>query len=166
MFMQLGFETALYDSNTRFHRSMQGDIFIISPQARNLADMSTFTRRRLLQSMDIPGVKSAQGIHLGIVSWKNPQNRKRANILAIGFNPSKPAFDIPEINRQLSTIKMPDTFLFDRGARGEYQKTIAQIHQGKPITTEVGRRAITISGLFQVGASFASDGSIISIHGK
>ncbi|BDA72116.1 hypothetical protein CAL7716_062820 [Calothrix sp. PCC 7716] len=105
--------------------------------------------------MDIPGVKSAQGIYLGIVSWKNPQTRKRANVLAIGFNPSKPAFDIPEINRQLSTIKMPDTFLFDRGARGEYQETRATIKQGKPVTTEVGRRAITINSLFQVGASFA-----------
>lgn len=53
MFMQLGFQDALFESNTVLHRSMQGDMFVISPQARNLANMSTFTRRRLFQAMDV-----------------------------------------------------------------------------------------------------------------
>ena len=33
IFMQLGFQTALYDSNTRLHHNLDADIFIISPQA-------------------------------------------------------------------------------------------------------------------------------------
>lgn len=95
-------------------------------------------------------------------SGKTPFPRRRSSVLVIGINPDKPVLDIPEVNRQLNTIKIPNTFLFDRNARGEYQKVIAQISQGKPVTTEIGRSTITISGLFQVGASFASDGSIIS----
>jgi putative ABC transport system permease protein len=118
MFMQLGFQTALFDSNTRLHHSMEADIFLISPQARNLAYLSTFTRRRLLQAMDIPGVKSAEGMYLGFIDWKNPQTRKETGILVIGINPDKPAFDLPEVNSQLNAIKMPDTMLFDSGSRG------------------------------------------------
>lgn len=162
MFMQLGFQTALFDSNTRLHHSMEADIFLLSPQARNLAYLSTFTRRRLLQAMDIPGVKSAEGMYLGFIDWKNPQTRKQTGILVMGINPDKPAFNLPEVNSQLNAIKLPDTMLFDSGSRGEYDKIFAQIEQGKPATTEIGRRTITINGLFKVGASFIADGTLIT----
>lgn len=162
MFMQLGFQTALFDSNTRLHHSMEADIFLLSPQARNLAYLSTFSRRRLLQAMDIPGVKSAEGMYLGFIDWKNPQTRKQTGILVIGINPDKPAFNLPEVNSQLNAIKLPDTMLFDSGSRGEYDKIFAQIEQGKPATTEIGRRTITINGLFKVGASFIADGTLIT----
>lgn len=162
MFMQLGFQTALYDSNTRLHRSLQADIVLTSPQARNLPSLSTFSRRRLYQAMDIPGVKSAEPMYFNNIIWKNPQTHRETGVLVIGFNPDKPAFDLPDVNQQLQAIKMPDTVLFDRGARGDYQKAIAQIDQGKTLTTEIERRTITISGLFQVGASFGSDGNLIT----
>lgn len=162
MFMQLGFQTALFDSNTRLHHSMEADIFLISPQARNLAYLSTFSRRRLLQAMDVPGVKSAEGMYLGFIDWKNPQTRKQTGILVIGINPDKPAFNLPEVNSQLNAIKLPDTMLFDSGSRGEYSNVFAQIEQGKPATTEIGRRTITINGLFKVGASFIADGTLIT----
>lgn len=162
MFMQLGFQTALFDSNTRLHRSMQADIFLISPQARNLAYLSTFARRRLYQAMDIPGVKSAEGMYLGFIDWKNPQTHKKTGVLIMGFNPDQPAFDLPEVKRQLNVIKLSDTVIFDRASRGDYTKAITQIDQGKSVTTEIDRRTITISGLFQVGASFIADGSLIT----
>ncbi|GAB1541330.1 ABC transporter permease DevC [Scytonema sp. NUACC21] len=162
MFMQLGFQTALFDSNTRLHQSMKADIFLVSPQARNLAYLSTFPRRRLLQAMDVPGVQSAQGMYLGFIDWKNPQTRKETGVLIIGIDPNKPAFNLPEVNSQLNAIKIPDTVLFDRGSRGDYNEVFAQVDKGKPATTEIERRTITISGLFKVGASFIADGSLIA----
>ncbi len=162
MFMQQGFQNALFDSNTRLHRSMQADIFLISTQARNLGYLSTFPRLRLFQAMDIPGVKSADAMYLGAITWKNPQTRRQTGILVIGINPDKPVFDLPDVNRQLNILKLPDTFIFDRNALGNYAETIAQIDQGKSVTTEVERRTITISGLFKVGSSFIADGSLIT----
>ena len=50
MFMQLGFQAALYESNTRLNRALQADIVLLSPQARNTQALSTFTRRRLYQA--------------------------------------------------------------------------------------------------------------------
>ncbi|MDZ8236003.1 MAG: ABC transporter permease DevC [Nostoc sp. ChiQUE01a] len=162
MFMQLGFQNALFDSNTRLHGSMQGDIMLVSPQARNLANMSTFPRRRLYQAMDITGVKSAEAMYLSFIDWKNPQTRQDTAVLVIGFNPDRQMLDLPEVNRNLEAIKLPDTVLFDSASRGDYTEAIAQIEQGKPVTTEIERRTITISGLFKVGASFIADGSLIT----
>lgn len=48
MFMQLGFQAALYNSNTRLNRSFKADVVLISPKALNLQNLSTFPRRRLL----------------------------------------------------------------------------------------------------------------------
>ena len=162
MFMQMGFQTALYDSNTRLHRSLQADILLTSPQARSMQNMPAFSRRRLYQAMDIPGVKSAEAMYVNNIIWKNPQTHRQTSVQVIGFNPDQPVFDLPEVNRQLQSIKLPDTVLFDRNARGDYQQAIAKINQGEKVTTEIEGRTITISGLYTVGASFGSDGSLIT----
>ena len=162
MFMQSGFQTALYDSNTRLHRSLQADIILISPQARSLQSMSIFSRRRLYQAMDVPGVKSAEAMYCNHIIWKNPQTHSETGVLIIGINPDQAAFDLPEINQQLQKIKLPNTVLFDIATRGEYQQAIKQIQQGKTVTTEINGSTITIGGLFKLGASFAADGSLIT----
>ncbi|HEY9297653.1 MAG TPA: ABC transporter permease DevC, partial [Phormidium sp.] len=74
----------------------------------------------------------------------------------------KPAFDLPELQQDLHKIKMPDTMLFDRAARGTYQETITAIDQGKTVKTELERRTIKIRGLYKLGASFAADGSLMT----
>jgi len=162
MFMQLGFQNALYDSNTRLSRALQTDLVLLSPQARNMQSLSTFSRRRLYQAMDIPGVKSAEAFYANTIVWKNPQTRKETTIQVIGFNPNHSAVNLPEVNQQLDKLKLPDTVLFDRGSRGNYQDTIAQIEQQQTVTTELERRTITLAGLFKLGASFGADGSLIT----
>lgn len=162
MFMQFGFQNALYSSNTRLHQVLDADIVLISPQAQNLINLSDFPRRRLYQAMNVPGVESADVFYAKVARWKNPQTREKSSILVIGFNPERPAFDLPELKQNTEDIKLPDTVLFDQGSRGTYKDAIAQIQQGKTVTTEIDRRTITISGLFNVGASFAADGSIMT----
>ena len=162
MFMQLGFQAALYDSTTRLHQSIRADLVLISPQGRNLMNMATFPRRRLYQSMSLTGVKSADALYLNIADWKNPQTRHKTGILVVGFDPDQSVFNLPGVNENLNTIKLPDTLLFDRSSRGDYKATIAQITQGKSVSTEVGDRKINISGLFSIGASFGADGSLIT----
>lgn len=162
MFMQLGFQAALYDSTTRLHQSIRADLVLISPQGRNLMNMATFPRRRLYQSMSLTGVKSADALYLNIADWKNPQTRHKTGILVVGFDPNQSVFNLPGVNENLNTIKLPDAVLFDRSSRGDYKATIAQVVQGKSVSTEVGDRQINISGLFSIGASFGADGSLIT----
>jgi putative ABC transport system permease protein len=162
MFMQLGFQNALYDSNTRVDRAMLADVIIYSPKALNLQNLSTFSRRRLLQAMDIPGVRTASSLYINSLTWRNPQTRLSATVQVLGFDPDVPAFNLPEVNQQLDKIKLPDVVLFDRGARGKYAETIDSIDRGQTITTEVDKRTLTIGGLFRLGASFGADASLMT----
>ncbi len=162
IFMQLGFMNALYTTNTQYPRKVKGDIVLTSTQATNFNRPYTFPRRRLYQAMDIPGVESAEPIYIGSIGWRNPQNKAKTSMTVIGFNPDKPAFNLPEVNQQLDKVKIPYTVLFDQASRGEYDQLIPQIQQGKTITTEIERNTVTIGGLFSVGASFADDGALIT----
>lgn len=160
--MQLGFQGALFNSAILLHSKLNADVFIISRQALNISAMSTFPRRRLAQAMDITGVKSADPLYVSLVTWKNPQTRAKKNLLIVGFNPDRPPFDFPEINSQLAKIKQSDTVLFDRKAKGTYDRVIADVEAGKPVTTEVERRTISIGGLFSIGSSFTADGHLMT----
>ena len=160
--MQLGFKNALYTANTQYPRQIQGDIVLTSTQATNFNELYTFPRRRLYQAMDVPGVESAEPVYIGSLSWRNPQNREKTSMTVIGFDPEKPAFNLPDVNSQLDKVKIPDTVLFDRASRGEYDEVIERIERGETVTTESDRTTITIGGLFEVGASFQDDGALIT----
>ncbi len=162
MLMQLGFQGALFDSAVVLHSKLKADIFIISPQALNIGAMSTFPRRRLYQAMDITGVKSAEPMYVSLVTWKNPQTRDKKNLIIVGFNPDAPIFNLPEVNSQLDKIKQSDTLLFDRKAIGDYEKVVERVDTGKPVTTEIERRTISVNGLFSIGSSFSADGHLMT----
>ena len=162
MFMQLGFKDALFTTNTQYPRLVDGDIVLLSTQATNFNELYTFARRRLYQSMDVPGVESAEPVYIGSLKWRNPQTREKTSMMVMGFNPERPAFRIPEVNRQLDKVKIPDTVLFDRASRGKYEEVIAQIERRQAVTTESDRNTVSIAGLFEVGASFADDGALMT----
>jgi putative ABC transport system permease protein len=162
MFMQLGFQRALFESNTQLHRSLNADIILISPQGRNIVNLTSFPRRRLFQSLSIPGVAAATPLYTDFVDWKNPQTQLKTSILLMGIDPNRSVFNIPGVERYRQQLTLPDTLLFDDGSRGDYAKTIAAIQQGQKVPTEVGGRRVNIIALFTSGASFAADGNVIT----
>lgn len=162
IFMQLGILNGLYDSNTMLHRKLQADVVLVSTQARQFTNLLTFPRRRLLQAEDVPGVAFTDALYSNFVDWKHPETQRKTSMLVVGIRPETPAFDLPEVNQQLDTIQLPDTVLFDRATRGNYQQVIQAIAQGQTLTTEIDRRTITISGLFEAGASFSTDGVLMT----
>ncbi|SRR5579883_1371973 len=162
IFMQLGILNGLFDSTIILHRKLIADIVLVSAQARQLTNLQTFPRRRLFQAEDVPGVANTEALYTNYIDWKHPETRKKTSVLVVGINPDVPAFDMPEVNQQLDTLKLPDTVLFDRATRGDYQQVIQQVKQGQPVTTEIERRTIAIVGLFQAGASFSIDGVLMT----
>ena len=51
MFMQIGFQDALYASATQVHKHLQGDLFLISSQYKSLTSTQSFPRSRLYQTL-------------------------------------------------------------------------------------------------------------------
>jgi putative ABC transport system permease protein len=75
---------------------------------------------------------------------------------------AQPALTFDEVNQNLHRLKQPDTFLFDRLSRGKYADVVAQVADGRSVKTEIQRRTIEIAGLFPLGASFATDGTLVT----
>ena len=161
MFMQLGFQRALFDSNTRLHRSLTADIVLLNPQTQNLISLVNFPRRRIYQALDVPGVAEVDGIYGTITTWKNPETRDDKALIVFGIDPDRDLFKIEGIRQEKYRLKVPGTALFDRQAKGQYDKTITAIDGGKAVATEVNDRTVEVVELFAVGASFAADGSLI-----
>ncbi len=162
MFMQLGFQGALFNSNTKLNRSLNADIVLISPKAKNMQSLSTFSRRRMYQAKDITGVKSAQPMYVNVVKWKNPQTQQETSIQVLGIEPDRPPLDLPELKQQSQLLKLPDSFLFDTGTKGQYGEVIKQVEEGKTVNTEIEGRTVNIRGLFFLGTSFGADGNLIT----
>ena len=162
MFAQLGIQAALFDSNTLLNRGVDADIIIRSAQYRDLAVAQTFPRRRLYQIQALDRVEFAEPLYVATKVWKNPQTRRKTQLTLVGQSLDRAAFTLPEINQNIDKLKQPDTFLFDRLARGDYATVVAQAEKGQKINAEIDRRSIQVVGLFSLGASFASDGTLIT----
>jgi putative ABC transport system permease protein len=162
MFAQLGIQAALFDGNVLLHKNLDADIVIRSAQYRDLALANAFPRRRLFQIQDIPHVVSADALYISTVVWRNPQTRKKTQLTLIGQGLERPALSFPEVNQNLEKLNQPDTFLFDRKARGKYDEVLAQVGKGQMVSTEINQRSIRVAGLFSLGASFATDGTLIT----
>src|SRR5512139_825896 len=94
IFMQLGFEKALFDSSVTFHQRLAGDLFLISPQSDFLVSMKPFSRRRLYQAAGHAGVADVRPIYIGLHLWKNPENYSTRKIFIVGFDPRDSVLDI------------------------------------------------------------------------
>lgn len=162
IFMQLGFQASLFDSNTQIRQALDADLVLVSPKAKNTQNLSTFTRRRLYQALDLPGVASAMPLYSNTISWKNPQTRQDASIQILGFDPDHPAFKLPELNTQLNKLKLPDVVLFDQQSRGAYDEMLAALAAGEVVTTEADGRTLQVRGVFSLGASFGTDGVLMT----
>ncbi len=162
MFIQLGFRDALFDSAVRLHQTFQGDIFLISPQSTALIAMRSFSQRRLYQALGYEGVETISPIYLDFALWKNPENRSTRAILVVGISPEDPVFDIPGVVQNLAQIRLPDVVLFDDASRAEFGPIPELFRSGQVVSTEVGRRKVTVGGLLTMGASFGADGNLVT----
>jgi putative ABC transport system permease protein len=119
MFIQLGFQTALYESNAQLHKSLQSDLFLISPQSQTIAYVDSFLRRRLYQARGFDGVKSVSSMYIDFIRFKNSENRRNRTILVLGVNPNQPIFNLPDISKNLVKTRIPDVVLLDGASRPE-----------------------------------------------
>jgi putative ABC transport system permease protein len=162
MLMQLGFRGALFASAVRFHSSLQGDVFLVSPRSTFLAQMQSFTRRRLYQALGFPGVRAAIPVYTSVGLWKNPYNGITRRIFVAAFEPSRPPLAFDGVLSHLEQLRQPDVVLFDAASRPDFGPIAERFRAGEAIRTEVENREVSVIGLFQLGTSFGIDGNLIT----
>ena len=168
MFMQLGFQDALYNSATQVHRSLQGDLFLVSSQYKALTATQSFSRTRLYQALGFEGVESVTPIYLGFAKFKNPDTGEKYSIYVMGFEPSKAVINLPGIEENIDKLKRSNVVLFDKDSRPEFGDVALRFQQGEslpsieifPFDSLSGLR-LRVGGLFSLGPSFGVDGNLI-----
>ena len=162
IFLQLGFQAALYDSAAQFHQNLRADLILISTRSKSLSYMIPFSQRRLYQIAGLPEIESVSPVYVGFGDWKNPQRGTYRTIYVYGFDPIDTATQLPEINQSLSRIRLSESILFDRASRAEYGPVAAEVEAGEAVATELNGRTVEVVGLFTLGPSFGADGNIIT----
>ncbi|BAY85066.1 DevC protein [Calothrix parasitica NIES-267] len=162
MFMQLGFRDSLYYSNVRFHNSLKGDIVLINSQTSAILSLKRFSQKRLYQTLDLQDVESVHPIYVDYTSWKNPNTGVPRNLLVIGINPQHNILELSGLEENLDKIQSPNVVLYDRSSRKEYGPIVSEFEQGNDVRAEVRRKLVKVGGLFTLGASFGSDGNLIT----
>ncbi|MCL6752182.1 ABC transporter permease DevC [Nostoc sp. CCCryo 231-06] len=162
MFIQLGFESALFDAAVKPHRNLQADLVLINPQFQTLFSVKNFSRERLYQTLGYEGVQSVNPIYISTGQWRNPETRLERAILVWGVDPVKSAFKSPEINQNQDHLKQLYQVLFDQAGRPEYGAVGDIFKKTGKFDTELNSKAVFVKGLFTDGASFAADGNVIT----
>jgi putative ABC transport system permease protein len=160
MLVQLGFKDALFVSGTLLHRSLDGELVLVSPQYEYILSTEPIPRRRLQQTLADEAVLATAPLRLTLTGWKNPWTSQRRNILVIALDPARPLLRLPGLDALAARLKQPDTLLFDRGARQEYGPVAMEIESGHAVRAELAGQDHAVAGLTRLGASFVSDGNV------
>jgi putative ABC transport system permease protein len=162
MFIQLGFESSLFDAAIQPHRNLKADLVLINPQFQTLFSVKSFSRERLYQILGYEGVQSVNSVYIGTGQWRNPKTRIDRAILIWGIDPAQPAFKFPEIQQNQKYLKQLYQVLFDQASRPEYGAVGNIFKTTGNFETELNNKTIRVKGVFSSGASFAADGNVIT----
>lgn len=163
IFMQLGFQSALFDSAVRYHTTLDYDLAMVSPKTDFIVQPEAFTRRRLYQALGVPGVESVSPIYLGQARWRNPVSpAETRTIYVFGFDPEQDVLDLPGIAERRSDLRLADVVLYDALSRPEFGPVVEMVSRDGSVETEVGTRNVEVVGLFELGTSFGIDASLVT----
>ncbi|MFM6323167.1 MAG: ABC transporter permease DevC [Microcystis panniformis] len=162
MFFQLGMLDALFDGVAKPHQLLQADLVLVNSQFQTLYLVKEFPRERLQQTLAYEGVKSVTPLYIGFAQWRNPQTQINRSILVWGIDPINPPFPLPALKSNQSQLKLLNRVLFDQGSRPEYGTIPQLLNQSKNLEIQLNDKNVEVIGLFDIGASFVTDGNVIT----
>jgi putative ABC transport system permease protein len=164
IFIQMGFESALFDAAIQPHRNLSADLILINPQFNTLFSTKSFSRQKLYQALSYEGVKSVNSVYIGTGQWRNPESRIDRAILVWGVDPSQPGLKFPEVQKKKDELKLLNNVMFDQAGRPEYGAVGDIFKKTGIFQTELNNKAVNVKGVFSNGASFAADGNVVTSH--
>ena len=167
MFTQVGFQNALFDSQVKMIDDLQGDIFIASRAKYTLAAEKRFPLELINQASSLPGVEGAYPLYteLTFSRLKNLRAKKSSKafpIRSIGFRLNDPVFNSPDVNSQLTKLRIPQTALIDLKSKSENFDFPLKDEQGlSAADAELADKRVQLVGVFNLGTDFAHDGNLV-----
>jgi putative ABC transport system permease protein len=167
MFMQVGFQNALFDSQVKMIDELAGDIFLVSRAKFTLASEKRFPLEMVKRATSCAGVAGAYPVYTDL-TFSRLKNLSVNNagkgypIRSIGFHLSDPVFLAADINSQLERLRPPGTALIDMHSKRENFDFPYDDDAGlAKVPVELGERRISLVGTFDLGTDFAHDGNLV-----
>ena len=152
IFLQLGFYLSVPRGGMLFYDAMRFDLLLTSRTYVFQAQSADFPRGRLFEALSLPEVTGASAVYHDTGLWLNEATGARRDIFVIAFDPRNIVFDVPDITRQIATVQRQDTILVDSATRPEF----GALEPGRRV--EIGKRAVTIGGVYRLGIGFVGLG--------
>ncbi len=160
--MVLSLRDAVIDSSLQVPRSLNADVFVLSPRTQTVMRPAPFPRRFLDRLRSVPNVEAVSSVSIENGRWVNPTTRLEHPIRVFGLELEFGVLSLPGIDPNEPRLKMKDYVLFDASSRPKFGNVAEAIHAGESFSTEVNGRRIEVCGLTYSGVSIASDGNIFT----
>jgi putative ABC transport system permease protein len=182
MFSQLGLRAVLFEGVTNLHERLKGDLFMVSSFSPTLYRSVAFSQIQLYQASEVRGVSLVSPLYIEESTWVNPEkllqvksiksseeaknNTQQGSgisdeVMILAFNPTQPAFDIPQINQRLDRLARPDSILFDRLSQPSLGNIPSLFATQGEVKTIMGNQRTYIVGLYELGSTMFTKGFVI-----
>jgi putative ABC transport system permease protein len=166
MFMETGFEHALYRSSVRLHAILAGDLVIVDPTFASITIESGLSRRLVYQATSVPGVAGATLLYAKTVLLRNLQTRSLRPVMLYGIDAYRPAIIPRGAADALSLLVLPGRGLFDRLSRPSFGPVIERVKSGETkiaLSSDASPDAPTVQivGFFDLGPTITFDGTVL-----
>ena len=161
MFMQRGFENALFDSTVKIIHDLNADVVIVSKAQYALPAQQRFDRKRLVRASGVEGVTAVHPIYIETFAANlRSGHRKGYPIRVIGCTPGEGVMRVAAFDEMQSELRRPGTALVDVRSKGKF----AIPSSGDALTThpfELADKKLSMVGTFRMGTDFANDGNLL-----
>ena len=156
IFLQLGFYYSVPKGGMTVYEAMRFDLMLTSSAYVFQGHSLSFPRRRIHQALALPEVASATPVYQNSSEWLSPEDGIKRDVFVIAFPVEDAALDVAGVQRQIDTIRHPDTIIVDTGTRPEF----GPLTPGRIV--EIGNRAVQIGGTYVLGPGFVGLGVAVT----
>lgn len=164
MFVERGFQFALFDSTVYVIEDLNADLILISPGKYLFEAPHRFDRRRLLQAETHPLVARAFPVYIevGQSSLKRVGSRSYP-IRVLAFDVNHRLCNFEGVDREAPLLQKPKTAIIDRTSKPKaYRDVPLKAPESLPrVKAELAGKQLQIVGTFSLGTDFANEGTLI-----
>ena len=167
MFSQVGFQTALFDSQVKMLSDLNADIFLVSKAKFTLAAEKRFPIEWIMQARSCLGVEGAYPVYTELTTSvlrkiEGGVGNRGYPIRSIGFPVDAPVFEWKGFQTLTSRLKEPGTALIDsKSKENNFPFEMKDDNQLSAASVELAGQRVKLVGTFQLGTDFAHDGNLV-----
>src|SRR5258707_8276611 len=105
--VQLGFQSALYESAVRMHRLLNGEVVVIAEEFRSIQNPTWLPREWLVLTLAHPPVAAVAPLYLSPVAVRDVDAPTLPTLLALAIDLYKPASIIPCVDADCNRLSVP-----------------------------------------------------------